>query len=202
MLDKTEAFASTDFTAAELEIFAVARAASTALRRTTFENWVKVGRAVVLARQARRRCRWPHKARRARAKAILAEQGLSWVGSGNTRLIQVMGKIEAVEVWRSTLTDVERARWNSPQAVWNKCPAFHADGKTVGPPKIKSKPMLVSELVMLKADDIALLFYRRDASKAWALRRSLDALLDGTPKPKSGWAAARDRAAAGASVAA
>jgi hypothetical protein len=189
-----------ELTDADLLVFATARTAASSLKRMTFENWKKVGAAVVLARRIADAAGGHTKARRARARAILAEQGLSEVDIGSSRLLQVMDKIEAVESWRAGLTDTELRRWNSPQACYIKCPIF---GKPKGPPRIKAKPMLVSELMVKKSDDIALLFYRRDAAKCWALYRSLSALLEGTPKPRSGWSRSREQAAAaGASAAA
>jgi hypothetical protein len=188
-----------ELTDADLLVFATARTAASSLKRMTFESWKKVGHAVVLARRIADAAGGHTKARRAMARAILAEQGLSEVDIGSSRLLQVMDKLEAVEAWRAGLTDTELRRWNSPQACFIKCPIF---GKPKGPPRIKAKPMLVSELMVKKADDIALLFFRREPAKTWALYRSLSELLDGTSRPKSGWLRQRERAAAGARAAA
>jgi hypothetical protein len=59
-----------------------------------------------------------------------------------------------------------------------------------------------SELLRLPASASEELLYDRCPSKAWALRRALDDLLDGgtAPKPVSGWSL--QRAAAGAQAAA
>jgi hypothetical protein len=105
-----------EFTDAELAIFATARRASADLKRTTFENWVKVGHAVVVARKHAAAIGGHVRAQRAAAKSILAEQQLGWAAN-NTRLLQVMEKLPAVELWRATLSDVEKARWSSPQSV-------------------------------------------------------------------------------------
>jgi hypothetical protein len=53
--------------------------------------------------------------------------------------------------------------------------------------------MTVQQLLRMTAAAAAQLLYDRAPSKAWALRRSLDALLDGgsAPKPASGWATTR-----------
>jgi hypothetical protein len=203
MLDKTSTKSpiadETAFTDAELAVFATARRASADLRRTTFSNWILVGHALLLARKRAAAIGGHVRAQRAAAKTILAEHGLSFA-AGNSRLLQIMEKLPAVELWRETLTDVEKARWSSPQSVYNKCGAFD---RPIGPQKIKSKPMLVSELFMKRSDDIAQLFHRRDPAKCWALYRSLSALLEGTPKPRSGWSRSREQAAAaGASAAA
>jgi hypothetical protein len=74
------------------------------------------------------------KARGVRLKAILVEQELSWISGNNmrsevVRLGQVMAKLPAVQAWRSTLSDYERARWSSPQSIFNRCPSFHSNGR-------------------------------------------------------------------------
>jgi hypothetical protein len=63
--------------------------------------------------------------------------------------------------------------------------------------------MSVSELLKMPSDEIALLIYRRVPAKMFAVMRSMEELAatGSAVKPKSGWAANRERAA-GASVAA
>jgi hypothetical protein len=188
------------FTDAELLVFSRARAAGDRLRRS-WDQWVLVGRAVLLARSRAAAIGGHVRGQRALAKTILAEHGLAWAAN-NVRLIAVMGNLDGAEAYRAGLSDVERARYSSPQSVFNRAPCFHPDGKTKGA-TIKPHPMLVSELFMKRADEISKLLYLRDPSKAWAVYRSLSELLEGTPKPKSGWSRSREQAAAaGASAAA
>jgi hypothetical protein len=63
-------------------------------------------------------------------------------------------------------------------------------------PEIPGKPMTVNEMLRMPGVAAAQLLYDRSPSKAWALRRALDELLDGdaAPKPKSGWSINRERA--------
>jgi hypothetical protein len=105
-----------------------------------------------------------------------------------------MGGLKDVQAWRETLTDFERTRWSSPQSIHNRCPIFHPDGKTKGP-AIRARPMSVSELTKMSADEIALLIYRRSPSKMWALMRSMEELAatGSAVKPRSGWVKDRER---------
>jgi hypothetical protein len=100
-------------------------------------------------------------------------------------------------------SDYERARWNSPQSIFNRCPAFRKDGRKKVP-VIKARPMSVSELLRMPADDIALMLYRRSPGKMFALMREMQELAatGSVVKPRSGWVKDRERARESASVAA
>lgn len=127
----------------------------------------------------------------------MTDNGLEWLGARNrstevSHLTQIMTKLREVEAWRETLTDYERARWSSPQSVWNRCPAFHPDGHIKGP-AVKRQPMTVRELLHMPAAEIALLLYRRSPPKMFALMRAKEELAatGSVIKPVSGWATAR-----------
>jgi hypothetical protein len=205
-VDKTQEHVVADFSAAELEIFSVARAAGEHLRRSSFAQWIAIGKATEVAKRHAEPGGGGAKKRNARYRKIMADQNLGWVSAANrrtevVRLGQVMAKLTAVEKWRSSLSDFERTRWSSPQSIFNRCPAFHPDGRTKGP-TITAKAMSVSELLKMPSDEIALLLYRRVPAKMFVMR-SMEALAatGSAVKPKSGWAKEREHAA-GASVAA
>jgi hypothetical protein len=201
MLDKlnTEVIGA-DFSAAELEIFSQARRAGEHLRRTSFEQWLDIGKAVEVARRHAEPGGGGAKKRNVRFRAIMAAQNLAWAGARGSELVrlnQVMAKLPQVQAWRATLTPYQAARWSSPQSTFNRCPTFHPDGKTKGP-TIKATPLSVSALLKMPADDIALLLYRRVPAKMFAVMRSMEALAatGSAVKPKSGWAKEREHAAA------
>jgi hypothetical protein len=190
----------------EIEIFSQARAAGDNLRKN-FDQWVSVGAAIDIARRHAEAGVTGIKRRGLRRKAILTENGLGWVAAKSqsseiVRLGQVMKQLPAVEKWRATLSEYERTRWSSPQSTFNRCPIFHPDSRKKVP-TIKTRPMSVSELMRMPASEIALMLFRRQPSKMFAVMRAMEELADtgSVVKPKSGWAAGREHAA-GASVAA
>jgi hypothetical protein len=198
MTDKVESVIK--FSAAEQEIFAVARAAGEHLRRTSFDQWCAIGRAVEVAHRHADAGGGSSKVRAVRFRAILTEQELAWLGDSNGRtemgrLRRIMAKLKEVEKWRSTLSDHERVKWSSPQSIWNRAPIFR-DGRPAKGPAVKAKPMSVSELMHKPADEIALLMFRRSAPKFFAVMRSMEELAaSGTAvKAPSGWATTRERA--------
>jgi hypothetical protein len=174
------------FNEIELQIFAEARTAGNNLRRG-FENFVTIGRATQVARQHADAAGGSHMAR---GKRIMEDQGLSLRRNESSQLLRVMAKLHEVQKWRETLTPFEQGRWSSPQSIENRCPALR-HGRPPKGPTVKARPMSLSELLKMPSAQAAELLYRRCPSKAWALRRSLDELLDGSVRVVSGWAAAR-----------
>jgi hypothetical protein len=207
MLDKTTLDTVAEaYTAEEKEIFSRARTSATGLRKT-FECWVDIGKAVEVARRHADAEGLGTKKRNARYREILDEQKLAWIGAANrrtevVRLMQVMRQLPAVEKWRATLDPYLAARWSSPQSTWNRCPVFHPDGKTKGP-KIQTRPMSVSALLKMPADEIALMLHRRCPAKFYAIMHASQELAESgaATRPTSGWVKDRERAA-GASAAA
>jgi hypothetical protein len=185
-------------TDAEIEVFSQARAAGDNLRKN-FDQWIAVGAAIQVAQRHADATVVGIKRRGLLRKKILIEQNLAWVAAKSqsseiVRLMQVMRQLPAVEKWRSSLTEYERTRWSSPQSTFNRCPVFHSNGRKKAP-AVKQRPMSVSELLKMPADDIALLLYRRSAPKMFAILRAMEELAatGSVVKPVSGWAAARER---------
>jgi hypothetical protein len=168
----------TGFNESELQIFAEARAAGDGLRRG-FEVWVVIGRAVQIARDHADRPGGSHMAMGKRFRTILDDQKLGWIGRNDrSQILRMMAKLPAIRKWREELSEYQRIRWASPQSVINRCPACRPDGRGPKGPVTKVRPLSVSELMKMPAERAAQLLYDRCPSKAWAIRRSLDALLD------------------------
>jgi hypothetical protein len=175
----------------EVEIFSQARAAGDNLRKN-FDQWIAVGAAIQIAQRHAEAAVVGIKRRGLKRKAILIENGLGWVAAKSqsaeiVRLNQVMRSLPAVRAWRDTLTEYERTRWSSPQSTFNRCPIFHS-GTRKKAPAVKARPMSVSELLRMPADEIALLLYRRSAPKMFALLRAMEELAatGSAVKPRSG----------------
>jgi hypothetical protein len=202
VLDRTKMDASANvelvLSDREIEIFSQARAAGDNLRKN-FDQWIAVGAAIQIAQRHAEAAVVGIKRRGLKRKKILTDNGLAWLAAKSqsseiVRLGQVMAKLPAVRAWRETLTEYERTRWSSPQSTFNRCPVFHSNGRKKAP-DVKARPMSVSELLKMPADDIALLLYRRSAPKMFALMRAMEELAatGSVVKPISGWAAARER---------
>jgi hypothetical protein len=142
------------------------------------------------------------KTRGIRRKAILAEQKLGWIKPNEGyQLLKILRHLDEVRKWRAGLTDTQKVRWASPQSVLNRAPCFRPDGHIRGPASLRPRPMSLREALHLPAAELATLLHMRCPAKAHALRHALNELLDGAPRPKSGWALDRERAAAARSVA-
>jgi hypothetical protein len=107
-------------TSEAIAVFDDARQAVANLRKT-FDEWIKIGRAVVLARDMANR--------RGGTKTfmrIIAQQNLGTVVNKSTasRLEKVMARIDEVVAWRATLTDRERIDYASPTSILRRCPIF------------------------------------------------------------------------------
>jgi hypothetical protein len=176
MLDNTSLDTVADaYTVEELDIFSQARASGIGLRKT-FDQWLCVGRAAEIARRHADSAGGSKRIRDARFRTIMSDNGLSWINSKNrnheiVRLLAILERLDDVQKWRSTLSELERARWSSAQSVYNSCPIFHPDGKTKGP-IIRPKPMSVRELLHMPAAEAALMIYRRDPAKMFAIMRA------------------------------
>jgi hypothetical protein len=191
MTDKTE------FNATELEIFAEAKAAGTGLRKS-FDRWIAIAKAVQVARVHADRPGGSHMVRGKRFRDILTAQQLEWISRNDGNLLlKMVAQLPAVQRWREGLTNHQRVRWSSPQSVLNRAPCFR-DGRPPKGPAPMLNPMTVSQLMKLPAQESAQLLYDRCPSKAWALRRALDELLDAgsAPRPTPGWVADRRAKAA------
>jgi hypothetical protein len=107
------------------KIYQEARDAAGVLMRR-YEHWLKIGRAVVMARQQSDEGKGDF-------LAILAHEGLAEV-LGSTKgtvkanasyLEHIMRDLPEVEKWRSTLTsDYQRMHWSSPRSIMRHCPFF------------------------------------------------------------------------------
>jgi hypothetical protein len=186
--DRTRAPVDTDdFTADEIAIFSRARKAGEGLRRS-WDQWLAIGEAILVARRHANTGEGGTKTVGLQFYQILKDQGLGWItitGRSAIRyLTAIMGNRDAVDPWRSTLSDAEKTKWSSPHAIHDRCPAF---GQTAKQPTIKAKPMTVNELLRMTGTAAAQLLLDRNPSKAWALKRALDQLLDESTKPKHGW---------------
>ena len=95
------------------------------MRKTTFGNWVTIGRALkalhIKAEQLKRK----------KAYNVLREReglGVDIIKkSRSSRLLKIIDNLPEVEKWRATLTDAERFDWASPEAVHRHCPLFAKD---------------------------------------------------------------------------
>jgi hypothetical protein len=95
------------------------------MRKTTFGNWVTIGRALkalhIKAEQLKLK----------KAYNILREReglGVDIIKkSRSSRLLKIIDNLPEVEKWRATLTDAERFDWASPEAVHRHCPLFAKD---------------------------------------------------------------------------
>jgi hypothetical protein len=101
------------------------------MRKTTFGDWVTIGRALkalhIKAEQLKRK----------KAYNILRErEGLGpdlIKKSRSSRLLKIIDNLPEVEKWRATLTDAERFDWASPEAVHRHCPLFAKDAAPRAP---------------------------------------------------------------------
>jgi hypothetical protein len=97
---------------AESEIFSRARVAVDGLRRTTFDQWIVLGHAVVAARNIANRIGGRQTFRR-----VLCEQGLEWLcirgRSTAAHLEGVMKELPKVMAWREGLSEYEKVRWSN-----------------------------------------------------------------------------------------
>ena len=111
------------------------------MRKTTFGNWVTIGRALkalhIKAEQLKRK----------KAYNILREReglGVDIIKkSRSSRLLKIIGNLPEVEKWRATLTDAERFEWASPEAVNRHCPLFAKDAA----PRARNVNSIIKELV-------------------------------------------------------
>jgi hypothetical protein len=106
----------------ERRILDAAHLASDTLRRT-FDNWVTMGRGLQLLRK--------------KADLLGTRNAFNDLrdqhGLGNrffnktqvSKLLRAMENLEAVEKWRATLTEKDRIRWASPDAIIRHCPVFN-----------------------------------------------------------------------------
>jgi hypothetical protein len=124
------------------------------------------------------------KGRKNNRDQILRDYGLSWLAATSRsyqhRLGQMMENLPAVESWRETLSPSLRRKWASPAAVWMHSPIFANDvHPIVSDHRSKAAPATLNALSRLPAEEIArMLISKWSIQKIWAVRRSLDELLD------------------------
>src|SRR5262245_4354439 len=99
-------------TLGETEVFEQARLEIPHFRKT-FDSWVKMGMAVITARDITDRRGGPVKM----IRQIIEQQGSVIVGPDVSRLLRIMPKIEEVKRWRATLTEHQQIAWSSPTTI-------------------------------------------------------------------------------------
>jgi hypothetical protein len=116
------------------------------MRKTTFGNWVTIGRALkalhIKAEQLKRK----------KAYNILREReglGVDIIKkSRSSRLLKIIDNLPEVEKWRATLTDAERFEWASPEAVHRHCPLFAKDAA----PRAQTIKSMIKKLITAMGD--------------------------------------------------
>jgi hypothetical protein len=96
-----------------VQVFEDARQAVARLKKS-FDEWIKIGKAVVLAREIADR--------RGGAKTfmrIIEQQGLGSIVPKQTatHLLRVMERIDKVLAWHGTLTERQQIDWASPETI-------------------------------------------------------------------------------------
>ena len=120
-MTRSNAPESEAMTLEETEVFEAARQAAAYLRRS-YEKWVDIGKAVMLARDMANR--WGGGTRMIRRIIEQQELGSVVAGPDISRLLRIMPRIEEVNAWRATLTDRQKIDWASPTTILRRCPAF------------------------------------------------------------------------------
>jgi hypothetical protein len=94
-----------------------------AFSRKSYDLWMAVARGVaVLCTLADR----PGTSRKAR-KNLLKDAGYGTLAEGTVSRLLLMAKHETpIRVWRDSLTQNQRDRWNSPSSICNRCSAVRA----------------------------------------------------------------------------
>jgi hypothetical protein len=92
----------------------------TEFQRKSYDRWMLVARGVAaLCTLADR----PGTSRKAR-KNLLKENGYGTLTEGSVSRLLLMAKHETpIRVWRDSLMQNQRDRWNSPSSICNRCPA-------------------------------------------------------------------------------
>jgi hypothetical protein len=182
----------------EREAFAAARQASSTLRKS-FQEWVTVGRAAMIAHQIGDRVGANRNQKHRAFKSILIDQGLNWLAENHSTcfyVLAVMKKIDEVMEWHAGLSEREQVKFASPQTIWLRAPCFHDENyyaKKAKYTRTKAAPLTVSQFLAMPGAEAAQLLYDRSPAKCWAIYRALVELLGSgaAPKPISGWAANR-----------
>jgi hypothetical protein len=135
---------SAQFTAPELNTFAVAREAIAHLAKT-FDQWIVIARAVELARS-----KADEIGGRSAFERILNQQGLAHALGRNwnsqkaaaTKLLRILEHLPEVEQWRAELSREQRFAWQAPSTIYTHCPLFAKDK-----PERKPKPKADAEAI-------------------------------------------------------
>lgn len=121
-------------TVADVAIFEHARQAVESLRRT-FDTWITIGHAVILARQiADRRGGSKTFMRILEREGIRPALGKSAKAMASN-LQRIIERLPEVVAWRKTLTPNKQIEWAAPSTVITHCPIFAKEKANNGKPK-------------------------------------------------------------------
>jgi len=129
----------------ERRILHAAHVASIALRRT-FDHWVTVGRGLQLLRQRADQIGTRNAFNDLRDQHRLGDKHFR--KEVVSRLLKVMDNLEAVETWRTTLTEKQRVEWASPDTIVRRCPVFNKPK----PATAEAKPSPYAKLQQANAE--------------------------------------------------
>ena len=116
--EKYRASVKIETTPDERRVLNAAHLASIALRRT-FDHWVKVGRGLQLLRQKADQIGTRNSFNDLRDQHRLGDKHFR--KEVVSRLLKVMDNLEAVEAWRTALTEKQRLEWASPDTLVRRC---------------------------------------------------------------------------------
>jgi hypothetical protein len=152
------------------EIFERAREAMMRLQKRSYEDWITIGHAVVLARKIA-----DERGGRQTFKRLLEQQGLAPVvgdKATSTRLLAIMAELPEVTKWRATLATRQLVDWSAPTTIFRHCPIFQKpkpDGEAEAEkePTWKEKYTMAQDRItsletQLKRADGSLFDLRRD----------------------------------------
>jgi hypothetical protein len=113
--------------------------------KKTFEHWQSIGHGLHALRDKANRMGGRRTFDTLREQAGLGESLID--RSTVSKLLRVMDELPAVTAWRNTVTERQRFRWASPEAVLRHCPVFNpAIGN--GAPKLSPRAKLQQELAV------------------------------------------------------
>jgi hypothetical protein len=125
---------------------------------STWEDWKKVGAALVIGRAEAMRDGHVNKPKgrsyNAAINAFLKKFGFDGLDSGDrSRLLDVMDHQSEVEGWLSKLTPKERLRLNHPASVWRRWKASAVVPNPNTPPKVSPFQKLNESIAILEEEN-------------------------------------------------